>query len=54
MRYPWDGRGSRRLCFSPGRALETRCVEIAGIIGQPHGAWMLQVARISSTPKTAS
>jgi hypothetical protein len=26
-------------------ALETRRVEIAGIIRQPHGAWMLQVAR---------
>jgi putative transposase len=26
-------------------ALQTRRVEIAGIIRQPHGAWMLQVAR---------
>jgi transposase InsO family protein len=26
-------------------ALETRRVEIAGIIRQPHGAWMLQIAR---------
>jgi hypothetical protein len=25
-------------------ALQTRRVEIAGIIRQPHGAWMLQVA----------
>ena len=26
-------------------ALQTRRVEIAGIVRQPHGAWMLQVAR---------
>lgn len=26
-------------------ALQTRRIEIAGIIRQPHGAWMLQVAR---------
>jgi hypothetical protein len=26
-------------------ALQTRRVEIAGIVRQPHGTWMLQVAR---------
>jgi putative transposase len=26
-------------------ALQTRRIEIAGIVRQPHGAWMLQIAR---------
>ncbi len=32
-------------------ALQSRRVEIAGIIRQPHGAWMLQVARNLTNPE---